>query len=82
MARSPFLVLSDFWHKGVLVEAGTVLHLFEAEAKYLAHALMPTPAEPVAPAAEVVEPVAEVKARVVEIIEKVGRKAKANADEA
>lgn len=34
-----YTVLVDFWHKGLLQQAGSVIRMADAEAKYLAHAL-------------------------------------------
>ena len=35
----PYTVIREIWRKGILQPVGTVLHMAEAEAKYLAHAL-------------------------------------------
>ncbi len=72
MSLKPYLVLSDFWHKHVVVEAGSIVHMAEAEAKYLMHALMPAPAEPVA---EIVpEIVVAIEGDAAAVAEKVGRR--------
>lgn len=34
-----YTVIRDFWRKGILQPAGSVISMFESEAKYLAHAL-------------------------------------------
>lgn len=61
-------VTAEFWRDGLLVEAGTVVSLSDAEAKYLQHALKAPEAQV---AVEVVEeaPVAEVEVEAAPVVE-------------
>ncbi|BCM87726.1 hypothetical protein [Methylobacterium indicum] len=76
MSRKSYLVLSDFSYKNVVVEAGSVIEMLEAETKYLMHALMPAPAEPVAEM--VAETVVKVEGAVEAVAEKVRKRIEAS----
>jgi hypothetical protein len=39
----PYTVIREIWRKGILNPVGTVLHMAEEEAKYLAHPLGEAP---------------------------------------